>query len=303
MSPLVWPRPSCISLTSSLPSQTVISPLKVSVGQVRPGIVSTARKRRGKRSISLFMSSAPRSTIRSRVSSLAMISLAPSLRVGAGAEHAHRVVVAHHDVLDRLVGDLADAPDHVLGHHRRGLRVDHHHRVVADDDAGVRVALGGVGVGVVGEPGEGDLLVGEIGLRGEGFAHGGCHGWMSEAAIAAGAISAGSAAAWRGTTATASWKRSGSSATLRCEASSKIAQLGAGDALGDRARHLRRRADVAGAGDDERRQADGREAIEPVDAGDGVAARPRSRRDRSAAGARATLRRRPGARRGTRRCR
>jgi hypothetical protein len=44
VSPLVWPRPSCISLTSSLPSQTVISPLKVSVGQVRPGIVSTGAK-------------------------------------------------------------------------------------------------------------------------------------------------------------------------------------------------------------------------------------------------------------------
>jgi hypothetical protein len=48
----------------------------VSVGHVRPGIVSTARNRRGKRSISLFMSAAPRSTMRSRVSSLAITSLA-----------------------------------------------------------------------------------------------------------------------------------------------------------------------------------------------------------------------------------
>ena len=52
--------------------------------------------------------------------------------VGAGAEHAHRVVVTEHDVLDRLVGDFADAADDVLRHRRRGLRVDHDHRVVAD---------------------------------------------------------------------------------------------------------------------------------------------------------------------------
>ena len=50
-------------------------------------------------------------------------------------------------------------------------------------------------------------------------------------------------------------------------------ELGAGDALGDRLRHLGRRAGVARAGDDQRRAAHRREAIEPVDAGDGVAAR------------------------------
>ena len=76
--------------------------------------------------------------------------------VARRAEHAHRVVVRQHDVADRLVGDLADAADHVLRHHRRGLRVDHHHRVVADDDAGVRVALGRVRVGVVGQLVEAD---------------------------------------------------------------------------------------------------------------------------------------------------
>ena len=37
VSPLVWPRPSCISCTSSLPSHSVILPVKVIVGQVRPG--------------------------------------------------------------------------------------------------------------------------------------------------------------------------------------------------------------------------------------------------------------------------
>ncbi len=93
--------------------------------------------------------------------------------VGRGAEHAHRVVVGQHDVADRLVGDFADAADHVGGHRRRGLGVSHQHRVVADHDAGVGVALGGVGPGVFGDLLEADLLLGEVGLRGEGFAHGG----------------------------------------------------------------------------------------------------------------------------------
>ncbi len=93
--------------------------------------------------------------------------------VSRGAEHAHRVVVRQQHVLDRLVGHLADATDHVLRHHRRGLGVEHQHRVVADDHAGVGVALGGVGVGVVGQLGEADLLLFQVGLAGEclGTAH------------------------------------------------------------------------------------------------------------------------------------
>jgi hypothetical protein len=95
--------------------------------------------------------------------------------IGARAEHPHRVVVAEHHVLDRLVGHLADAADDVLRHHRGGLGVDDHHRVVADHDAGVGVALGGVGVGVVGQLREADLLLFEVGLGSEGFGRG-AHG-------------------------------------------------------------------------------------------------------------------------------
>ena len=73
-------------------------------------------------------------------------------------------------VLDGFVGDLSDAADHVGRHHRCGLGVEHQHRIVANDDAGVRVALGGVGVGVVGQLGETDLLDVKVGLTGEGFA-------------------------------------------------------------------------------------------------------------------------------------
>jgi hypothetical protein len=82
--------------------------------------------------------------------------------------------VAQHHVFDRLVGHLADAADDVLRHHRRGLGVDDHHRVVADHDAGIRVALGGVGIGVIRQPGEADLLLFEVGLAGKGFG-GGVH--------------------------------------------------------------------------------------------------------------------------------
>ena len=94
--------------------------------------------------------------------------------VGAGPEHAHRVVVRQHDVLDRLVGHLADAADHVGRHRGRGLSVGHQHGVVADDDAGVGVAFGGVGPGVLGDLAEGDLLFFQVGLAGEflGFGHG-----------------------------------------------------------------------------------------------------------------------------------
>ncbi|MNT69480.1 hypothetical protein D3C72_2078050 [compost metagenome] len=77
--------------------------------------------------------------------------------------------------MDGLVRHLADAADHVLRHHRRGLGVDHHHRVVANDDAGVGVALGRVGIGVVGELVEAHFLHFEVGGGGKGFdgAHGG----------------------------------------------------------------------------------------------------------------------------------
>ncbi len=73
VSPAVWPGPAWMIFTSSLPIMSVISSLKASVGQVRPGIDLAPRNRRGKRPISLFMSCLPRSRIRSSVVWLAMI--------------------------------------------------------------------------------------------------------------------------------------------------------------------------------------------------------------------------------------
>mmetsp|Transcript_2396 Transcript_2396/g.3984 ORF Transcript_2396/g.3984 Transcript_2396/m.3984 type:complete len:324 (+) Transcript_2396:927-1898(+) len=88
---------------------------------------------------------------------------------GAGAQHPHRVVVAQQHVFDRHGRHLADAADHIGRHHRRGLGVDHHRGVAADDDAGVGVALGGVGPAVFGQALEGDALFVQVGLRGKGF--------------------------------------------------------------------------------------------------------------------------------------
>jgi len=93
--------------------------------------------------------------------------------VARRAQHAHRVVVREHHVLDGLVGHLADAAHHVGGHGGRGLGVGHQHAVVADHDAGVGVAFGGVGPGMFGDLAEGDLLLFHVGLAGEflGLAH------------------------------------------------------------------------------------------------------------------------------------
>jgi hypothetical protein len=64
------------------------------------------------------------------------------------------------DIFDRLVGDLFHAVDDLLRHHRGGLRIDHHHAVVADDDAGVGIALGGEGIEVRPDRVEGNGLIG-----------------------------------------------------------------------------------------------------------------------------------------------
>src|SRR5262249_54819379 len=72
------------------------------------------------------------------------------------------------------LGDRANAADHVLSHHRCGLRVDHHRGIVTDNDPGVGVALGGVRVSVIGELVKADLLLLQVGLRGEFFFTHGC---------------------------------------------------------------------------------------------------------------------------------
>ncbi|MNT31636.1 hypothetical protein D3C72_1674810 [compost metagenome] len=92
--------------------------------------------------------------------------------VGRCAQHAHRVVVRQHHVLDGLVGDGADARDQVLRHRRGGGGVDDQHAIVADHDAGIGIALGGVRPGVLGQLGKSNLLGFEVGLGCECLGHG-----------------------------------------------------------------------------------------------------------------------------------
>ena len=79
--------------------------------------------------------------------------------------------MGEHDVADRFVGDAADAGDHVGGHDGRCLGVGHQYAIIADHDAGVGVALGGVGPGVLRELREAHVLGLEVGMRGEFLAH------------------------------------------------------------------------------------------------------------------------------------
>ena len=85
--------------------------------------------------------------------------------VCASTKHAHSVVVRQNDVLDRLVGHLANTTDDVLGHGGGSLRVSHKHCIVANDDAGVGIAFCCIGPRVFRYLAKGDLLLFKVGLR------------------------------------------------------------------------------------------------------------------------------------------
>jgi hypothetical protein len=56
------------------------------------------------------------------------------------------MIVAQHDVFDRLVRHLPDARQHVLGHLRCRLCIHDQDALVADHHARVGVAFGGIAV-------------------------------------------------------------------------------------------------------------------------------------------------------------
>ena len=76
-----------------------------------------------------------------------------------------------HHIFDRLVGDGAHPLDHLVGHRRRRLRVEHDAAVVADDDSRIGIALGGEGIEIGADLGEGDFLLRHVGRRCETFCH------------------------------------------------------------------------------------------------------------------------------------
>ena len=89
--------------------------------------------------------------------------------VSTGPQHPHRMVMGQHQMADRLVGHLPHAINHLARKARRGLRLDDHHALIANDDPRVRVPLGGKGVNLIADFGECGLFLGQIPLRGEGF--------------------------------------------------------------------------------------------------------------------------------------
>ena len=91
---------------------------------------------------------------------------------GARAEHADGVVVAEHQVADRLVGVLAQLGQPPAGGHRGGHGLEADEEVLALDRTEVGVALGGQRIDAVGEDLEGLLLDAQIGGGSEGL---GCH--------------------------------------------------------------------------------------------------------------------------------
>src|SRR5712672_2259618 len=74
-------------------------------------------------------------------------------------------------IFDRLVGDGTHSLDHLVGHRRRRLRVEHDAAVVADDHGRIGIALGGEGVEIGADLGEGDLLLRHVGRRRETLGH------------------------------------------------------------------------------------------------------------------------------------
>ena len=98
---------------------------------------------------------------------------------GACPQHPHGVVMRQHDMGNRLVGHPTDAVDHLLRQTRGCLRLDNHDAFITDDDARVRVTLGGKGVKTFADFDKADPLVGHVTLRRECLCHvrSFCKGW------------------------------------------------------------------------------------------------------------------------------
>ena len=66
--------------------------------------------------------------------------------VSAGTQHADGVVMGQNQMRNWLVGDAPDTLNHLACKARGGLCFHHHHALIANDDAGVWIPLGGKGV-------------------------------------------------------------------------------------------------------------------------------------------------------------
>ena len=83
---------------------------------------------------------------------------------GAGTQHAYSVVMRQDNMRNGLVGNLADFFDDLAGKSGRGLCLDDHDAVIADDDAGIGISLSGKRPEALADFGKTDGLFGQVAL-------------------------------------------------------------------------------------------------------------------------------------------
>src|ERR1700694_4324076 len=64
-----------------------------------------------------------------------------------------------HHIFDRLSAHLPHPLEPLVSHRRRRLRVEHDAAVIADDNSGIGIALGGEGIEIGADLGEGHFLL------------------------------------------------------------------------------------------------------------------------------------------------
>ena len=72
------------------------------------------------------------------------------------------MIMREHNIFDWFVSDGANFFDNLLGHHRSGLRIHHHHTIVANDHARVGVTLCREGIEIAADLREADFLCSHV---------------------------------------------------------------------------------------------------------------------------------------------
>ena len=153
--------------TSREPSHSVICPVKVIVGQVRPGMPSRPSKQA--RKALDFRIHVLLATLDDHAARHIACDDVHAFVIAGDAEHAHRMIMREQNVPDRLVGHAAHVLHEIAGHFRRGARVDDKNEIIADDHAGIRIAFRRQRVDARRKFGECFLLLREVVLTREAF--------------------------------------------------------------------------------------------------------------------------------------
>ena len=65
-------------------------------------------------------------------------------------QHPHCMIMRHDHMLDGQIGDFTNTTNHVLCHGRSCLSINDHHRVITDNNTGIRIAISRVGINTFG---------------------------------------------------------------------------------------------------------------------------------------------------------